>query len=162
MVNDKLINEFEAKAYIFNEYFASQCTTINNNSVLSSTFNHLNDDKLSSFNISSEVIFQLIKNLDPNKAHGHDEISVKMLKLCAPSICKPLTLLFENCFTSGEFPNVWKKSNIVPVHKKGDKQLIKNYRPVSLLPICGELMEKLMFNSIFNFIDTRNILSVHQ
>ena len=159
LVNNELITEFEAKANIFNKYFASQCTAINNNSVLPSTLNHLTDDKLSSFNISSEVIFQLIKNLDPNKAHG--EISAKMLKLCAPSICKPLTLLFENCLASGEFSNVWKKSNIVPVHKKGDKQLIKNYRPVSLFPICRKLMEKLMFNSIFNFIDTRNMFSVH-
>ena len=92
--------------------------TINNN-VFPSTLNHLTDENLSSFNISSEVIFQLIKNLDPNKAHGHDEIYVKMLKLCAPSICKPLTLAFENCLTYGEFPNAWKKSNIVPVHKKG-------------------------------------------
>ena len=107
LVNDELISEFEVKANIFNKYFASQCTTINNNSVLPSTLNHLTDDKLSSFNISSEVIFQLIKNLDPNKAHG--EISAKMLKLCAPSICKPLTLLFENCLASGEFPNIWKK-----------------------------------------------------
>ena len=80
LVNNELITEFEAKANIFNKYFASQCTTINNNSVLPSTLNHLTDDKLSSFNISSEVISQLIKNLDPNKAHGHDEISVKMLK----------------------------------------------------------------------------------
>ena len=85
-----------------------------------------------------------------------------MLKLCAASICKPLTLLFKNCLASGEFSNAWKKSNIVPVHKKGEKQLIKNYRPVYLLPICGKLMEKLMFNSIFNFIDTRNMFSVHQ
>ena len=92
--------------------------TINNN-VFPSTLNHLTDEKLSSFNISLEVIFQLIKYLDPNKAHGHDEIYVKMLKLCAPSICKSLTLPFENCLTYGEFPNVWKKSNIVPVHKKG-------------------------------------------
>ena len=136
LVNDKLITEFEAKAIIFNKYFASQCTAINNNSVLPSTLNHLTDDKLSSFNISSEVIFQLIKNLDPNKAHGHDEISVKILKLCAPSICKPFTLLFENCLISGESPNVWEKSNTVRVHKKEDKQLIKNYRLVSLLPIC--------------------------
>ena len=85
-----------------------------------------------------------------------------MLKLCDPSVCKPLTLLFENCLASGELPNVWKKINIVPVHKKGDKQLIKNYRPVSLLPVCGKLMEKLIFNSIFNFIDTRNMLLVQQ
>ena len=85
-----------------------------------------------------------------------------MLKLCDPSICKPLTLLFENCLASGEFPNLWKKSNVVPVHKKGNKQLIKNYRPVPLLPICGKLVEKPMFNSIFSFIDIRNMLSVHQ
>ena len=110
--------EFEAKVNIFNRYFASQCTTVNNNSVLPSTLNHLTDDKLSSFSISSEVIFQLIKNIDSNKDHGHDKIYVKILKLCAPSICKPLTLLFDNCLASGEFPNVWEKSNIVWVHKK--------------------------------------------
>ena len=57
LVNNKLITECEAKANIFNEYFASQCTTINNNSVLHSTLNHLTDDKLSPFNISLEVIF---------------------------------------------------------------------------------------------------------
>ena len=161
LVNDELITEFEAKANIFNKYFTSQCTTVNNNSVLPMTLNHLTDDKLNSFNISSEVIFQLIKNLDPSKAHEHNEISVKMLKLCAPSLCKPLTLVFENCLASGEVPNVWKKSNIVPVQKKGDKQLIKNYL-VCLLPICVKLMEKLMFNSISNFTDIKNMLSVHQ
>ena len=102
---------------MFNKYFASKCTTTNNNGVLPSTLNHLTDDKLSSFDISSDVIFQLIKNLEPNKAHRHEEISVKMLKLCSPSIYKPLTLLSGNCLTFREFPNVWEKSNIVPGHK---------------------------------------------
>ena len=106
-----------------------------NNSVLPSTLNHSTDDKLSPFNVSSEVIFQLIKNLDPNKDHGYDEVSVNMLKLCVPSICKPLTLLFENCLLYEHFPDVWEKSNIVSVHKKEVKQLTKNYRRVSLLPI---------------------------
>ena len=149
LVKNELITEFEAKANIFNKYLANMT-------------NHLTDDKLSSFNISSEIIFQLIKNLDPNKAHGDHEISVKMLKLCAPSICKLLFLLFKNCLASGEFCNIWKKSNIVPVHKKGDKQSIKKYGPVSSLPICRKLMEKLMFKTVFNFIDTRNMLSVYQ
>ena len=58
-----------------------------------------------------------------------------MLKLCAPSLCKPLTLSFENCLVSRHFTDAWEKSNIVPVHKKEDKQLIKNRQPVSLLPI---------------------------
>ena len=100
LVNNEVITAFEATTNIFNKYFARQCTTIDNNSVLPSTLNHLTDDTLSFFNIFSEVIFPLIKNLDPNKAHGHDEISMKMLKLCAPSICKRLTLLFENCLAS--------------------------------------------------------------
>ena len=71
-------------------------------------------------------------------------------------------------FTLREMSCVWTfswclgKSNIVPVHKKGDKQLIKNYRPVSLLPIFRKLLEKLMFNLIFNFIDTRNMFPVNQ
>ena len=118
LVNSKLITEFEAKADIFNKYFASQCTKINNNSLLPSTLNHSTDDKLSFINISAKVIFQLIKNLDPYNAPGLDEISVKHLKLFVPSICKPLTLLFENCYASRKFLNVWKKKNIVPVHKE--------------------------------------------
>ena len=55
-----------------------------------------------------------------------------------------------------------KKVILFEYIKKVDEQLKKNYRPVSLLPVCGKLMEKLMFNSIFNFIDTRSMLSVHQ
>ena len=115
LVNNELINE--AKVNIFHKYFASQCTTINNNSVLHSTLNHLTDDKVSSFNISSGFL-QLIKSLNPNKAHGHDESSVKALKLCGPSICKPFTLPFENCLSTGEFPNFWQKINVGPIHKK--------------------------------------------
>ena len=85
-----------------------------------------------------------------------------MLKLCIPSVCKPLTLLFENCLVSSYFPDVWEKSNIDPVHKKEDKQLIKHCQTMSLLPICRKFLEKLKLNSIFNFTDTRNVLSVHQ
>ena len=60
------------------------------------------------------------------------------------------------------FRDIRKKSDIVPIHKKGHKQLIKNYRPVSLLPFCGKLLVKHMFNSIFNVIDNRNMFSVRQ
>ena len=97
--------EFEAKTNIFNKYFASHCTIINNNGVLPSTLNYLNDDELSSFNISSEVIFQLIENLDPNKAHRYDEISVKMLKLCAPN-------MQTTYFSLPELFCIWRISNV--------------------------------------------------
>ena len=59
-----------------------------------------------------------------------------MVKLCGQSIVKPLSITFKNCTDNGIFPDIQKKSNITPAHKKGDKQIIDNYRPVPLLPIC--------------------------
>ena len=74
-----------------------------------------------------------------------------MLKLSQKSILKPLKLILENCLRNRLFPDQWKKANVVPIHKKGDKQLIENYRPVSLLPIFGKVFERLVFNSMFNY-----------
>ena len=69
-----------------------------------------------------------------------------MLKLCDESIYKPLNLIFESWLETGQFPSDWKKANVVSVFKKGDKQLLKNYRPISLLPITGKIFEKLLYN----------------
>ena len=85
-----------------------------------------------------------------------------MIKMCDISIVKPLTLIFNNCLNEGVFPLAWKKANIIPIHKKGDKMDIKNYRPISLLPICGKLFEKVIYNSIYKYYEMNNILNVHQ
>ena len=74
-----------------------------------------------------------------------------MLKICDKSICKPRELTFQSCIKHGKFPNVWKMANVVPVHKKSDKQILKNYLPVSLLPICGKIFESLIDNSLFEY-----------
>ena len=54
------------------------------------------------------------------------------------------------------FPDIWEKLNICPIHKKGDKQTINNYMPVSLLPICGKLFEKVIFNSLYKYVEETN------
>ena len=64
-----------------------------------------------------------------------------MLKLCGESIYKPLNLIFKSCLETDQFPPDWKKANVVPFFKKGDKQLLKNYRPMSLLPIIGKILK---------------------
>ena len=89
-----------------------------------------------------------------SKAHGHDDISVRMLKICDSAIIKPLSIIFRNCISQSTFPDIWKKSNICPIYKKGDKEVINNYRPVSLLPICGKIFERLTFNSAYILKDT--------
>ena len=57
--------------------------------------------------------------------HGHDMISIRMIKLCGDSIYKPLEMTFKSCLNQGIIPAEWKKANIVPVHKKGDHQCEK-------------------------------------
>ena len=70
-------------------------------------------------------------------------------KICDCSIVKHLPIIFKNCLQSGSCPNNWKKSNVVPIHKKEDKQLLQNYRPDSLLPISGEIFERYISNPIY-------------
>ena len=63
----------------------------------------------------------------------------------------PLKFLFKTILEEGAFPEDWKKSNVVPIHKKESKNLIKKYRPISLLSIFSKILERLLFNSMFNY-----------
>ena len=102
----------------------------------------------------------VLRALNTNKAHGHDEISARMIKNCDEALVKPLSLIYKNCIDTGIFPDIWKKSNIVPVYERRDKQIIDNYRLISLLPICGKILDKILFNLIYKFLQ-ENIFSVN-
>ena len=64
--------------------------------------------------------------------------------------------------SQGIFPVNWKKANICPIHKKGDKQILNNYRPVSLLPICDKIFERLIFNSSYQFLEEHKVLLINE
>ena len=83
------------------------------------SFLHPKTDKfLSNITFTEKDIEKVIHNLDLNKAHGHDMISIRMLKICGKSIIKPLLIIYKKCLEKGCFPNEWKKADVVPVHKK--------------------------------------------
>ena len=65
-----------------------------------------------------------------------------MLLLCDDSVVLPLRIIFGNILSTDTYPDIWKFTNVTPIFKKGDKQLIENYRPISLLPLCGKMVEK--------------------
>ena len=65
-----------------------------------------------------------------------------MLLLCDDSVVLPLRIIFGNILSTDTYPDIWKFANVTPIFKKGDKQLIENYRPISLLPLCGKILEK--------------------
>ena len=111
---------------------------------------------------TKDDIAKIIKNLNPNKVHGFDMISIRMIKICGESILKPLKIIFKSCLENGKFPIEWKKANFVPVHKRNNKQLIENYRPISLLPVCGKIQERLNCKRMFEFFTENELISQNQ
>ena len=100
-------------------------------------------------NAYSRVIFstkgtqKVIQTLDSNKAHGHGNIIIiGMLKIPGDSICIPVEMILKQTVLTGLSPFEWKNRNIAPIQKKGNKQNIKNYRSVSLLPVCGRILKE--------------------
>ena len=142
LVDDKFVTDIKTKACIFNKFFAKQCTPLKNDSVLPVNQIFLTQSRLSSLDFNEDEILKIIRALNIYKAHGYDDISIRMIKICDKSLTKPLIILFKNSTKSSYYPDIWKRSNIIPVHKKNDKQLVNNYRPISLLPIFGKIFEK--------------------
>ena len=161
-LSNEFISDFQEKAKAFNKYFSEQCTPIVNSSEIPTRVILETNEVLDNFFFSVTDISNIINNLDPNKSHGYDNISVRLIKICGLSICKPLNIIFSNCLSQGIFPEYWKKANVVPVHKKNEKYLLSNYRPISLLPIFSKIFERLIFNSIYNYLISNNLLSPHQ
>ena len=105
----------------------------------------------SNITFTDNDIGKLARGLNPNKAHGHDMMSIRMPKICGDSIYKPLWLIFKACLDHGFFPQNGKKPSLFLFIKKWQTINKELYRPVSLLPICGKIFERLLYKSIFYF-----------
>ena len=161
LANGLFVTDFAEKAQIFNDYFIRQCTTLDTGSVIPHDL-PIPVALISEFSISDEKILDIIRSLNPNKAHGWDEISVRMIKLSYAALITPLKIVFTNCLRYGLFPEIWKYENVVPVHKKNEKNVKGNYRPISLLPIFGKTLEKLMYDSLYSHLVSLELLNPNQ
>ena len=89
-------------------------------------------------------VLKLLKDINVNKSAGPDGISGKVLKNCRESIAYPLSCIFRISYNTGQIPSEWKLANVVPVHKKGSKTSVENYRPISLTSLVMKLFEKIV------------------
>ena len=107
---NRFVINFKDKAELFKYFFAKQCSIIDNGSEIPSFLHPKTYKSLSNITFTEKDIEKVTQNLDSNKAHGHDMISIRMLKICGKSIIKPLLIIYEKCFEKGCFPNEWKKA----------------------------------------------------
>jgi hypothetical protein len=111
-----------------------------------------------------QQFIRLITKLTISKATSIDGISAKVLKAAAPAIAEPLTSIFNmyRHMTTDRFPMEWKVARVTPIFKKGQRTMLDNSRPISILPVVSKLMESILYDQMFDYLKKQNILSEHQ
>lgn len=162
-INDQLITDKPKIVNEINSYFVNlpnslkppQCNIIE-------TTTTLNEKSIYLEPVTAAEIIDTINNLKDSNSVGPDDISIKVVKLCAQQIAEPLAHIINECFSEGTFPSFLKLSKIIPLYKKGDRTKICNYRPIAILSVFSKIFEKLLAKRIKNFLESCNILSPNQ
>ena len=106
-------------------------------------------DPLVAFRVIEGAVRQILCNLSPHMACGPD-VSTRVIRECAVELSVPITKICRLSLDQDVFPLIWKRANIVPIYKKGPKTCANNYRSVSLLPLFGKVLERVVFTELSN------------
>ena len=138
------------QANLFNEYFSNQFSQESHYDI---DIDMRNDNNFINLKFHELDVLLLLKNINPSKAAGPDGIHGMVLKNCAPSLAKPLTIMFNISFVTGIIPDDWKLASVVPIHKKDEKGSVENYRPISLTSLIMKIFEKCIRQELSNACD---------
>ncbi|MCP4490649.1 MAG: hypothetical protein GY820_25555, partial [Gammaproteobacteria bacterium] len=128
------------QANLFNEFFEEQFTAASKYDV---DIDYARDQD-NDIDFSTSRIRKILKGINVNKSAGPDGIHGKILKNCREGIVYPLSCLFRISYNMGQIPAEWKLAHVVPIHKKGPKTSVENYRPISLTCLVMKVFEKVV------------------
>ena len=100
----------------------------------------------------------MVANLYSSKSIGPHSVPINIFKIVKHPISHPLAKIVNQSFLKGTFPSKLKVAKVVPVFKKGDPEIRSNYRPISLLPICSKIFEKLVCKRLYSFVTCNKII----
>ena len=164
LINGDIIENRRLIANCFNKFFTSIASKLNDCSdgipimPLPSFTNYMGPPINSSIYLSNcdcEEVKKIINELTNDKS---SDIPVRILKTCSEIISPLLSNFFNEFMLSGFFPTRLKVGQVTPVFKKGNPQLLDNYRPVSVLPIFSKIFEKIIYNRLYSFLIAKNVL----
>ncbi|KFP05976.1 Putative 115 kDa protein in type-1 retrotransposable element R1DM, partial [Calypte anna] len=99
--------------------------------------------------IQEEAVNDLLLYLDTHKSMGLDGIHPRVMReLAVWKLAKPLSIIYQKSWPTGEVPDDWRVPNMMPIYKKGRKEDLGNYRPVSLTSVPGKITERIILNEV--------------
>ena len=107
-------------------------------------------------------IREAIAKLTTSKSFGTDAISSYFLKMALPFLENSIAMLFNTSLETGIFPDIWKISRVAPIYKEGDKSEKSNYRPISVRPVISRLFERLVYDQLYQHLNSNNLLAKEQ
>ena len=120
---------------------------------LKSKISRLNLGLFSLRTASEKEVSRVLKSLKAKTSCGFDGMTAELLKLSGETLIAPLRYIINTSILNGQFPDKWKKAKVIPIFKKGDRSLLKNYRPVLLLSVPGMVLEKIVQDQITRFFE---------
>ena len=156
--NGSVINENLDKANAFNKFFSSVFTK-EDIAELPQLPNKGVKQQLTDVSFTCEDVLKLLQDLKPDKSPGPDMIHPRVLKECAHELAYPLFRLFRKSLDEGNVPKDWKSGNVTPIHKKGSRTSVDNYRPVSLTSVICKVIEKLLRKPLLDHMFDNDFIS---
>ncbi len=156
MVDGIKYDEDQEMAEVMNKKFQTVFTEEGNFDLID---NELNGNNITDVEVSQEDIMKQLEDLNENKAPGPDGVSNWILKECRSQLVEKIHSLVRISLRQGRVPRDWKRANIVPIYKGGNRENPLNYRPVSLISVVGKICEKIIKNAWMTYLEGNGILT---